>query len=197
MWYCPYAPVRRIGRTGRNGGTDGWSHCRPLFPAFSPAQARPPGDGADRYQCRFRLGLRYSAGRCRIRPGSHCHRKDALRAILPAFLSAAFAHLTCVAWGVAHTHYPHPVVPSLNVETILWTILAGIFSGWPPCASRAASVCGDGWLPVMCLSSLRPLLGGIVIALAVWLLGTTKYIGLGVPTIVASFPNSRCGTTSC
>lgn len=34
---------------------------------------------------------------------------------------------------------------------------------------------------------LRPVLGGVVIAVAVWALGTTKYIGLGIPTIVASF----------
>jgi H+/Cl- antiporter ClcA len=33
----------------------------------------------------------------------------------------------------------------------------------------------------------RPLVGGIIVALAVWVIGTTKYIGLGIPTIVASF----------
>jgi H+/Cl- antiporter ClcA len=33
----------------------------------------------------------------------------------------------------------------------------------------------------------RPLLGGVVVALAVWLLGTQHYVGLGIPTIVASF----------
>ncbi|MBQ51559.1 MAG: chloride channel protein, partial [Leeuwenhoekiella sp.] len=34
---------------------------------------------------------------------------------------------------------------------------------------------------------LRPFIGGVVIAIAVYLIGTTKYIGLGVPTIVDSF----------
>ncbi|WP_448518940.1 chloride channel protein, partial [Rhodoflexus sp.] len=34
---------------------------------------------------------------------------------------------------------------------------------------------------------LRPVAGGAIIALAVWASGTTKYIGLGVPTIVAAF----------
>ncbi len=37
---------------------------------------------------------------------------------------------------------------------------------------------------------LRPVVGGAVIAMAVWGMGTTKYIGLGVPTIVASFQES-------
>ena len=31
---------------------------------------------------------------------------------------------------------------------------------------------------------LRPLIGGLVVAVAVWLIGTEKYIGLGIPTIV-------------
>ena len=34
---------------------------------------------------------------------------------------------------------------------------------------------------------LRPVLGGAVVALAVLALGTTKYIGLGIPTLVDSF----------
>ena len=34
---------------------------------------------------------------------------------------------------------------------------------------------------------LRPFLGGIILALAVFSIGTTKYIGLGIPTILAAF----------
>jgi H+/Cl- antiporter ClcA len=39
----------------------------------------------------------------------------------------------------------------------------------------------------------RPFMGGIIIALAVWALGTTKYIGLGIPTIVEAFTTSLNG----
>jgi H+/Cl- antiporter ClcA len=34
---------------------------------------------------------------------------------------------------------------------------------------------------------LRPLIGGAVVATAVWAIGTQRYIGLGIPTIVESF----------
>jgi H+/Cl- antiporter ClcA len=34
---------------------------------------------------------------------------------------------------------------------------------------------------------LRPLIGGVILAVVVYLTGTTKYIGLGVPTIVDAF----------
>ena len=34
---------------------------------------------------------------------------------------------------------------------------------------------------------LRPFCGGVVVALAAWLLGAERYIGLGIPTIVDAF----------
>lgn len=37
---------------------------------------------------------------------------------------------------------------------------------------------------------LRPLLGGIIIASAVWFFGADRYIGLGIPTIVEAFQQS-------
>ncbi len=50
-------------------------------------------------------------------------------ALLPSFLSAVFAPLTCEAWGIAHAHYPVPEIPSLTVVTVLWVILAAICFG--------------------------------------------------------------------
>src|SRR5690606_38442072 len=34
---------------------------------------------------------------------------------------------------------------------------------------------------------LRPVIGGVILATTVYLMGTTKYIGLGIPTIVNAF----------
>ena len=36
---------------------------------------------------------------------------------------------------------------------------------------------------------LRPFIGGAIVALTVFAMGTTKYIGLGIPGIVESFEN--------
>ena len=103
-------------------------------------------------------------------------------AILPAFLSAAFAHLTCHAWGVAHTQYAIPEVPALNVANILWVALAGVLFGLVAMLfSRSIGFWGGLARRYVSYPPLRPFWGGILIALAVWLLGTTKYIGLGVP----------------
>ena len=115
-------------------------------------------------------------------------------AILPSFLSGVFAHLTCHAWGIAHTHYPAPEVPELAVPALLWVVLAGILFGLTAmCFSRSIGFWGNLSNRYIAYAPLRPLAGGIVIALAVWILGTTKYIGLGVPTIVASFTEQQMG----
>lgn len=113
-------------------------------------------------------------------------------AILPAFLSAAFAHLTCHAWGVTHTQYAIPEVPALNVANILWVALAGVLFGLVAMLfSRSIGFWGGLARRYVSYPPLRPFWGGILIALAVWLLGTTKYIGLGVPVIVASFTEQQ------
>lgn len=109
-------------------------------------------------------------------------------AILPAFLSAVFAHLACEGWGVKHTHYHIGTVPPISPELILWTLLVSMAFG---IVSMLFSQSVGFWSRLgskyIAYPPFRPLVGGVVIALAVWLLGTTKYIGLGVPTLVASF----------
>lgn len=109
-------------------------------------------------------------------------------AILPAFLSAVFAHLACEAWGVTHTHYHIGTVPSISPELILWTLLVSMAFGVVSMLfSRSVGFWSRLGSKYIAYPPFRPLVGGVVIALAVWLLGTTKYIGLGVPTLVASF----------
>lgn len=113
-------------------------------------------------------------------------------AILPVFLSAAFAQLTCHAWGVEHTLYPAPLVPALGVTSILWVALSGILFGIVAMIfSRSIGFWGGLAKKYISYPPLRPVAGGVIIALAVWALGTTKYIGLGVPTIVASFSEQQ------
>ena len=108
--------------------------------------------------------------------------------ILPSLLAAVFAHVSCHLWGVAHTDYSIPFVPELTITHILLTILAGILFGL---TARFFSRSGEYWSELakktVKYPPLRPFIGGAIVAIAVWGLGTTKYIGLGLPTIVESF----------
>lgn len=109
-------------------------------------------------------------------------------AILPIFLSAFFADYACHAWGVNHAVYTMSEVPGLDVRTLLWVLLASLMFGLTAMLfSRSIGFWSGLARKYVSYVPFRPLVGGICIALCVWLMGTTKYIGLGVPVIVSSF----------
>ncbi|MFC5270384.1 voltage-gated chloride channel family protein [Adhaeribacter terreus] len=109
-------------------------------------------------------------------------------AILPSFLTAVIADYTCHAWNVGHTVYSIPVVPEISPDGFLWAILAGIIFGLAAMLfSNATHYFTSVFKNVIAYPPLRPVVGGVFIAGAVWLIGTTKYIGLGVPVIVSAF----------
>ena len=110
-------------------------------------------------------------------------------AILPAFISAYVADYACAEfWNVHHTHYAIDIIPAINIPNLLWIIPAGIAFGL---AGRLFAKATHTWSHIfkhyISYPPLRPVLGGILVALLVWAMGTTKYIGLGVPTIVDAF----------
>ncbi|GAB3661591.1 voltage-gated chloride channel family protein [Echinicola sediminis] len=109
--------------------------------------------------------------------------------ILPAFLGAYVADYACAdLWEAHHTHYHIPFIPDLSLVNVLWIIPAGISFGL---AGRLFAKATHFWAEIFKkafrYAPLRPLVGGLMVAVLVFLIGTTKYIGLGVPTIVEAF----------
>jgi H+/Cl- antiporter ClcA len=110
------------------------------------------------------------------------------QALLPSFLAAVVADYVTTVWGIGHTAYPVVEVPVMAGFTLGATIVAGICFGLAArLFSWASHAVGTAFKKYISYSPFRPVVGGAVLALLVWLLGTTKYIGLGIPTIVASF----------
>jgi H+/Cl- antiporter ClcA len=109
-------------------------------------------------------------------------------AILPCFLAAFVGDLITKAWHVHHTVYTVTSVPAMSFAGVLWAMLAGIIFGLVG-MGFARLTHGLTHLAKHLFPSapLRPVVGGLIVSIAVFALGTTKYIGLGVPTIVASF----------
>jgi H+/Cl- antiporter ClcA len=108
-------------------------------------------------------------------------------AILPAFITAVFAHYVCVAWGVGHTHYVIGQIPEMSALNILLALGGGIIFGL---AARSFSALNHGLTNLFSkikYPPMRPVIGGLVLVAIIYLIGTTKYIGLGIPTISASF----------
>ncbi|MES2486203.1 MAG: voltage-gated chloride channel family protein [Bacteroidota bacterium] len=113
-------------------------------------------------------------------------------ALLPGLLVAFVAHYSCMAWQVGHTHYSVPVIPEITTKIIICTAVAGILFGLTAMFfSRVMHFFGSLFKDTISYAPLRPFIGGVLIALTVWALGTTKYIGLGVPTIVDAFSTSQ------
>ncbi len=109
-------------------------------------------------------------------------------AILPCFLASFAGDLMTRAWRIQHTSYPVAFVPQMSVKGLLYAALAGIVFGLVGMAfARATHETARLSKRTIAFPPLRPFVGGIIVSLGVWTVHTTKYIGLGIPTIVAAF----------
>jgi len=109
-------------------------------------------------------------------------------ALLPSIMAAVISNVACLAWKIDHTHYEIPLVPEVAVGGIFYAIVAGIFFGLAGMLfSKSTHFWSDFFKKKINYPPLRPVIGGVVLALVVWAMGTTKYIGLGIPVIVDAF----------
>ncbi|MBR7632574.1 voltage-gated chloride channel family protein [Janthinobacterium lividum] len=110
-------------------------------------------------------------------------------AMLPCLLAAVIADQVGLLWGqlfnIHHTHYAVPLIPAISAWTLSAMVIAGVLFGVAgnvfAQATHGLSGLMKRWIRY---APLRPLAGGVIIAIAVWLIGTDQYIGLGIPTIV-------------
>jgi H+/Cl- antiporter ClcA len=109
-------------------------------------------------------------------------------AIYPAFITAIIADAVTLLWQADHTHYVIETIPDISLLTLLYAIIAGSLFGW--CGaffSKLIHKAHEIFNKNIAFPPLRPFVGGIIVIIIVWALGTSKYIGLGIPTIVESF----------
>jgi H+/Cl- antiporter ClcA len=111
-----------------------------------------------------------------------------LKSVILSFIVACVAYFTVEFWQVKHTHYSIPSLPDINEINLLWTIGVGILFGLAALLfSRTTHFWSRVFSKYITYAPIRPLIGGTVLALILFLIGTTKYIGLGVPEIVKAF----------
>ncbi|MBI9058989.1 MAG: voltage-gated chloride channel family protein [Labilibaculum sp.] len=111
-----------------------------------------------------------------------------LEAIIPSFLAAVFSNYFCEIWNISHTHYHITSVAEMNPVNLLWALLAGIIFGLVAMLfSKSTHFWSNLFSKLIKYPPLRPVIGGIILAVAIYFMGTTKYIGLGIPTIVDAF----------
>jgi H+/Cl- antiporter ClcA len=117
-------------------------------------------------------------------------------AIAPCFIAAFTGDLVTRWWanyipGAHHTIYRVTEVPSVKLLTIVYAAVAGICFGLVGMAfAKCTHSISHTARRFVARSELRPLIGGLVVTTAVFAIGysrTSRYIGLGVPTIQAAF----------
>jgi H+/Cl- antiporter ClcA len=109
-------------------------------------------------------------------------------AIFPCVAAAILADQVGLAWGVHHTHYAVAAVPALTAWTMAAVVAAGIVFGLAGMLFANATHALSAFMKRrVAYAPLRPLIGGAAVAVAVWALGTQRYVGLGIPVIVEAF----------
>ncbi|MEP7353251.1 MAG: voltage-gated chloride channel family protein [Acidobacteriota bacterium] len=109
-------------------------------------------------------------------------------ALVPCFLSAVIADRVTTFWGIHHTVYVVSSTPTISWEGMVYSVLAGIVFGLTAMLFAKSTHSIAAWSKrLIKYAPLRPVVGGSIVAGATYLLGTTRYLGLGIPTIVEAF----------
>jgi H+/Cl- antiporter ClcA/PII-like signaling protein len=109
-------------------------------------------------------------------------------ALAPCFIASFVGNIVTHAWGIHHTVFTVTDVPNLNIGGIFSAMAAGACFGLAGMAFSKLTHRISGTLRhYIGNAPLRPAVGGILVTIAVFSLHTTKYIGLGIPTMVQSF----------
>jgi H+/Cl- antiporter ClcA len=108
--------------------------------------------------------------------------------LFPCLIAAIVGDRITLAWGLHHQAYHIPIVPALTLWGLLIAILAGATFGL---AARVFTTLthylGDYFKAKIGYPPFRPLIGGMIVLIAIELAGTGKYSGLGISTIVSAF----------
>lgn len=112
-------------------------------------------------------------------------------AIAPCIMAAFVGDLVTKAWGVHHTIYKVAEVPAMNIQGVIYSMIAGIVFGLMGMGfAKMTHTVAHLARKKIAEAPLRPVVGGLIVTVAVFAIGTShtlKYLGLGIPTIVASF----------
>jgi len=115
-----------------------------------------------------------------------------LKSTVLSFLVAYAAYFTVEFWKIKHTHYSIPIIPELSFNNIIFTIIVGVLSGFAALLfARSTHFWGSLFSKNVKYPPLRPIIGGVILAIAFAGFGLTKFSGLGVTVIVDSFSNTN------
>lgn len=109
-------------------------------------------------------------------------------AIFPCMLAAIVADQVGMAWGVHHIHYGIATMAQITFWSVAAVLAAGMLFGLTGRLFAASTHAASALMRRhIAYAPWRPALGGLAVALAVWAIGSDRYIGLGLPVIAEAF----------
>ncbi|WP_310423040.1 voltage-gated chloride channel family protein [Chamaesiphon sp. VAR_48_metabat_135_sub] len=108
--------------------------------------------------------------------------------LFPCAIAAIVGDRITLAWGLHHQVYQIQIVPALTIWGLLTAIVAGaIFGLTARLFATLTHQISAYFKAKISYPPLRPFIGGILVSIAIQVIGTTKYIGVGIPSIVSAF----------
>ena len=109
-------------------------------------------------------------------------------ALLPCFVAAILADKVTLIWGIHHTHYVVNEVAPLSVWSFCATLIAGLFFGLIALTFAKSTHNLSAWMKkTVSYAPLRPLIGGLIVAILFAIFGSQRYAGLGIDVMVEAF----------
>lgn len=109
------------------------------------------------------------------------------QSVLLSFTSAYIAHYTCLQWNIKHSTYIVKLIPDLDGKLFLYALLSGVLFGLTALIFFLSNHLWENIFNKINYKPLRTFIGGIIIVIVILLLGSTKFIGLGIPEIKNAF----------
>lgn len=111
------------------------------------------------------------------------------QALLPCFVASFVGDLvTTRLWGVHHTHYVVNEFPALSLMIILKVVLASVIFGLVSMLfSELTHFLKRIFTAIFSNPMLKSAVGGLIIIGLVFVVGSSDYLGLGIPLITDSF----------
>jgi len=114
------------------------------------------------------------------------------QSLYPVLIAALTAHFTCLAWGISHTIYLIDSIPNFSLLLLLKLIIAAsTFAIAAILFVKTTDLWSALFKKYIAFPPLRPFVGAILFIVLILTIGNDTYLGLGVPTIVASFDVSQ------
>ena len=111
-----------------------------------------------------------------------------LKSCVTSFIVAFIAYFVVEFWNVHHTVYSIPFVPKINYLNFVLIITTGILFGLSAMLfSKTTYFWKKLFTKFISYPPFRPFIGGCMVVLCVICIGSSKYIGLGIPIISEAF----------